>query len=840
VATPATMPALSLRLSDFAVMGSIGEGGQGKVLLAKLKTSGQLYAMKLPFKERLNTTAQAERVLREAHALQEAKHPFIIELLGAFQDEEYVYLLLEYAGGGDLYTRLDSLEAGMEMNDVRVAVAEVSLALSHLHRLGYMYRDLKAENVLVANDGHLKLADFGLVKKFLRDKTPDGSRSNTPTKPARRSTRRHTAVGTPDAVPPEVLGIGLADGVDDYGTSVDWWGLGILVTDFFLGVGGPLVACGADDRGISMLMESYRHGRHLDEKKMSQLPPLAADLVRRLLAVKVSERLCGLDELRKHAFFQGFDWDELSAKQMPPPMQPLILSAAVNAGGNGNGGPTEGGGSYGRNLFRRQSSEGVMAIEANLIAFLDSGAQGELCEAASRNDLLRLQELIDAGVDPNSYDYDRRTALHIAASEGHMETTKFLLSTAKAYHSPKDRWGSTPLDDARRGESAEHKAVAEYLHECGATAHRGANRGIDNPQANLCEAASKGDISELRHLVTNGLDVNEGDYDKRTALHLAASEGVLDAVQFLINEARANHSPVDRWGGTPLDDAIRQKHQPVEKFLRGAGASEGTTGMAGGTLLPTANSRDIAGDLCEAAAKGDTSTLAKMMATGSLQIDINKGDYDRRTALHLACSEGQLEAVRFLIEQASADPSPIDRWGGTPLDDSIRQEHHPVAIYLKSKGAKLGATARIRLANLAADLCAAAHEGDVARLRMLVKEDKADPNMGDYDRRRALHLAACEGLLPAVDVLLSELQANPNVCDRWGNTPLDDAKRSGHDAVVARLRRAGGKEGACYVGNSKTPRPKPAGGGRVTFEGDVTAPEPSPAKSAESSACALL
>lgn len=290
MATPATMPALSLRLSDFAVMGSIGEGGQGKVLLAKLKTSGQLYAMKLLFKERLNTTAQAERVLREAHALQEAKHPFIIELLGAFQDEEYVYLLLEYAGGGDLYTRLDSLEAGMEMNDVRVAVAEVSLALSHLHRLGYMYRDLKAENVLVANDGHLKLADFGLVKKFLRDKTPDGSRSNTPTKPARRSTRRHTAVGTPDAVPPEVLGIGtcagrraasntsdrpptarslgdcerplhahlcarvlprltgsrprrassctagLADGVDDYGTSVDWWGLGILVTDFFLGV----------------------------------------------------------------------------------------------------------------------------------------------------------------------------------------------------------------------------------------------------------------------------------------------------------------------------------------------------------------------------------------------------------------------------------------------------------------------------------------------------------------------------------------------------------------------------------------------------------------------------
>ena len=88
--------------------------------------------------------------------------------------------------------------------------------------------------------------------------------------------------------------------------------------------------------------------------------------------------------------------------------------------------------------------------------------------------------------------------------------------------------------------------------------------------------------------------------------------------------------------------------------------------------------------LCDAAASNDVDGLRKIVQAGG---DVNKGDYDRRTAIHLAASEGKLEVVRFLVEEAGADHSPADRWGGTPLDDAARHAHTAVATYLKSKGA---------------------------------------------------------------------------------------------------------------------------------------------------------
>ena len=97
-----------------------------------------------------------------------------------------------------------------------------------------------------------------------------------------------------------------------------------------------------------------------------------------------------------------------------------------------------------------------------------------------------------------------------------------------------------------------------------------------NVSVKLCDAASKGDVVRLKHLVVDlGVDVDLGDYDKRTAMHLAASEGQLDVVKCLVLELRANPSPIDRWGGTPLDDALRSSHGPVAAFLRSQGAKKG-------------------------------------------------------------------------------------------------------------------------------------------------------------------------------------------------------------------------------------------------------------------------
>ena len=104
----------------------------------------------------------------------------------------------------------------------------------------------------------------------------------------------------------------------------------------------------------------------------------------------------------------------------------------------------------------------------------------------------------------------------------------------------------------------------------------------------MCSAAYKGDLTRLTSLVREtGYDVNVGDYDKRTAIHLAASEGNLDVVKLLVNELGANPSPRDRWGGTPLNDALRQDHSPVIEFLKSVGATMGVQLVADGAPAPS-------------------------------------------------------------------------------------------------------------------------------------------------------------------------------------------------------------------------------------------------------------
>ena len=796
-----------IKLSDFTILGKLGEGGFGTVLLARLKATGTLYAIKLLLKRNMTTTTQAERVLREAKAMQEAGHPFIVQLHGAFQDDQYVYFVLEYMGGGDLFSHMSTLGTALTEEQARIVAAETALALEHLHSLGYMYRDLKTENLLIANDGHLKLADFGLVKKFQNNKSRPTSASRQAQQP-RRMTPRHSRVGTPDAVAPEVMGVGVSG---DYGYSVDWWAFGILIAELLLAM-SPLRYSGESEQGMKQLLDAYRDSKHLRQDVVELLSPDAADIVLRLLTVDVEHRMCcssnSIEEMHNHPFFQGIDWEALARKEVESPLPSLLNQISTSTGST----PLT-------PRFRPHDSQkprnaaAIQTVEDNFIEFLNAPTS-ELQEAAALGNVEMLRELVSggtAGTCLDDCDYDRRTVMHIAATEGQLEAVRFLLN-AGAQVSPIDRWGNTPFDDATTNK---HTAVAELLAAYGAEPSRRSAYAKENPQGALCDAASKGDIAQLRSLVKSGLDVNEGDYDRRTALHLAASEGLLEAVQFLVHEAKANPSPVDRWGGTPLDDANRSRYTEVSNFLVTAGGKMGRTselagtgngnGPSAGHAGLTLNGRNPAQLLCDAASKGDIAQLRMMVAHG---LDVNDGDYDRRTALHLAASEGVLEAVQFLIGEAKADNSPIDRWGGTPLDDAIRSSsnpgsgHHATVVFLKAMGAKRGATASIREQNISADLCAAAHTGDVARLRRLVVEDGADVDSCDYDARTAMHLAASEGHIHLIETLICELHAKVNPRDRWGNTPLDDAHRSSHMDAASRLEGHGGKTGAEFVGNS--------------------------------------
>lgn len=169
--------------------------------------------------------------------------------------------------------------------------------------------------------------------------------------------------------------------------------------------------------------------------------------------------------------------------------------------------------------------------------------------------------------------------------------------------------------------------------------------------------------------------VNFRDYDRRSPLHIAASEGHVDICRFLVQKgARINRS--DRWGGSPLDDAHRHRHGKVIAFLRQHGATFGS---------PSQSSCFIT-----AASEGDMEEVKALLEYGN--IDLNKGDYDKRTALHTAAAEGRSEIVRLLCK-AGANVNVRDRWGNRPLDDANASDHATCVEILENAGAKHGSSA---------------------------------------------------------------------------------------------------------------------------------------------------
>ena len=252
-------------------------------------------------------------------------------------------------------------------------------------------------------------------------------------------------------------------------------------------------------------------------------------------------------------------------------------------------------------------------------------------------------------------------AMHLACSEGQEEAIVVLLDELKANMNSVDRWGGTPYDDALR---SGHPKVAIFL--SGRGAQRGSTSQAFDPASELCDAAAKADVARLRFLVhENGYDANTCDYDARTACHLAASEGLLDTVKCLVEELGADHSPRDRWGGTPLDDATRSKHADVVAFLEARGARHGKTAMQ----------KDPATELCDAAARADVTQLRLLCSEHGYDVDV--GDYDKRTAIHLACSEGNLQVVKLLVEELGAAHSPVDV---SPLGRSMPQPFTPPCL----------------------------------------------------------------------------------------------------------------------------------------------------------------
>jgi len=294
-------------------------------------------------------------------------------------------------------------------------------------------------------------------------------------------------------------------------------------------------------------------------------------------------------------------------------------------------------------------------------------AVGACCMAAAEGKVEELEYLLaqSRGSRVSAGDYDKRTALHLAASNGHTNICKWLIDKGADIYA-RDRFENTPLHDAMRHK---HDSVIGVLRDAGAILEMNSASAASL----LCKAAFKGDKEEIMRLVDCHVNPNEADYDGRTALHLAAAEGHCDIIKYLLSR-HADINARDRTGGTPLTDAIMSKHKDAQKLLK----------EHGGEIN---HDDDAASELCRIAFEGSVDEMRCYVENG---MDINIGDYDSRRALHLACCEGRLGMVEYLLTCENIDVNVVDRFGGTPLEDAIREGHESIAIVLRERGAVRG------------------------------------------------------------------------------------------------------------------------------------------------------
>ncbi|XP_027722491.1 ribosomal protein S6 kinase alpha-3 isoform X4 [Vombatus ursinus] len=281
--------------SQFELLKVLGQGSFGKVFLVK-KISGsdarQLYAMKVLKKATLKVRDRV-RTKMERDILVEVNHPFIVKLHYAFQTEGKLYLILDFLRGGDLFTRL-SKEVMFTEEDVKFYLAELALALDHLHSLGIIYRDLKPENILLDEEGHIKLTDFGLSKESIDHEK-----------------KAYSFCGTVEYMAPEVVNR------RGHTQSADWWSFGVLMFEMLT---GTLPFQGKDRKETMTMILKAKLG-------MPQfLSPEAQSLLRMLFKRNPANRLGagpdGVEEIKRHSFFSTIDWNKLYRREILPPFKP--------------------------------------------------------------------------------------------------------------------------------------------------------------------------------------------------------------------------------------------------------------------------------------------------------------------------------------------------------------------------------------------------------------------------------------------------------------------------------------------------------------------------------------
>ena len=265
---------------NFQTLGLIGQGQSSSVFLVRRADDGSLFAMKRILKRGISKR-QMYLLGMELEVLRRLSHPFAIKLEHFFETANAKYITMTYAGAGDLVRWAE----GMSHSSVRHLACEVLLGIKYLHQMNIMYRDLKPENTLIGNDGHVLLADFG-VSKLLEQQTLE-------TSPPRPLVSTFTQVGTLEYMSPEQF-----DGAE-YSYEVDYWALAVMLHE---------------------LLTQYTIGPRTEPRIATDLlEEEEANLLCQMLLVERTARLGygekGAADIQAHPYFEGTDWDAVLAKR---------------------------------------------------------------------------------------------------------------------------------------------------------------------------------------------------------------------------------------------------------------------------------------------------------------------------------------------------------------------------------------------------------------------------------------------------------------------------------------------------------------------------------------------
>ncbi|KAG9398793.1 hypothetical protein AC1031_014112 [Aphanomyces cochlioides] len=294
-----TKRSLLLSFRDFEILGVLGQGGFGTVVLVQRKSHDELFAIKVV--DKVNGSASA---LKERRILSTLRHPFLARLRFAFQTQSKLFLGLDFYTGGNLYYHMHATTMSdgtcvettggkrFDVGRARFYAAELALAFAYLHTHGIIYRDLKPDNIMLDQEGHIRLVDFGISKQLFQEESTG------------------TLAGSPAYIAPEQL----SSQNPTYGYSADWWSWGVFLYEMLYG-NTPF-----NDNNVSVM---YRKITDADIKYQNHfdLDPVAVDLLQKVLVRDPSSRL-SFAQIKSHPFFESIDWIALLQKQVTPPFVP--------------------------------------------------------------------------------------------------------------------------------------------------------------------------------------------------------------------------------------------------------------------------------------------------------------------------------------------------------------------------------------------------------------------------------------------------------------------------------------------------------------------------------------